>query len=227
VGREKLEIEMKRLQTAIWSQTFATDFTPFAIATFIADADRSIFINLLAEPNGDFYNVLANFKIFVTVTRSPFNESLLDGYTAQSGIYDFNYYFDSYNHYLNSGGVTGPAWTQPFRNLLVTAGDVVTVYLSPANVATGLTADGFVEFYGTETAEEIASAVLDGIVEGGLTLKKLLRLCLAVLANKASGGGTGTVKFRDVSDGMDRVTMTVNEHGNRTEVTLDGEDVEE
>lgn len=63
--------------------------------------------------------------------------------------------------------------------------------------------------------------ILAGVVEGSITLKGALRLCLAVLAGKSSGGGTATVTFRDVADAKARVTATVTADGNRTAITRD------
>lgn len=63
--------------------------------------------------------------------------------------------------------------------------------------------------------------ILAGVVEGSYTIKDALRLGLAVLSGKSSGGGTTTVKFRDTGDAKDRVTATVDSNGNRTAVTID------
>ncbi|MFH1596714.1 MAG: hypothetical protein ABIG94_10160 [Pseudomonadota bacterium] len=41
-------------------------------------------------------------------------------------------------------------------------------------------------------------------------------------AEKSSGGGTSTVKFRDHADSKDRIIATVDSSGNRTDVILDG-----
>jgi hypothetical protein len=59
------------------------------------------------------------------------------------------------------------------------------------------------------------------IIEGALTLKQAIRLILAVLAGKASGGGTTTLTFKDTTDATSRVIATVDPNGNRTAVTLD------
>lgn len=64
--------------------------------------------------------------------------------------------------------------------------------------------------------------VLDDVVEGGLTLRQMTRIMFAALAGKASGGGTNTIKFRDVLDGKDRIAATVTDDGNRTAIVLDG-----
>lgn len=71
-------------------------------------------------------------------------------------------------------------------------------------------------------AADAVDEILDEVIEGSLTLRQALRVLLAALANKASGGGTTTVTFRDLADSKARITATVDANGNRTAVTLDG-----
>jgi hypothetical protein len=59
----------------------------------------------------------------------------------------------------------------------------------------------------------------DGI-EDDVTLQGALRALLATLTGKATGGGGPTITFRDPGDTTDRVTLTVDEDGNRSNVTL-------
>lgn len=66
-------------------------------------------------------------------------------------------------------------------------------------------------------------AILDDVIEGTITFRQALRIFLAVLAGKTSGGGTTTAHLRDVADSKDRVLATVDASGNRSVVTLDGE----
>jgi hypothetical protein len=69
----------------------------------------------------------------------------------------------------------------------------------------------------------IADAIHDEIVEGTMTLRQAIRLILAVLTAKSSGGGTTTNTFRDIGDTKDRLEVTVDSDGNRTAVgTRDG-----
>lgn len=72
------------------------------------------------------------------------------------------------------------------------------------------------------TAGETGDAVLDEVVEGAYTMRQLLRIMLAALAGKSSGGGTSTITFRDVADSKNRISATVGGTGNRTAITLDG-----
>ncbi len=56
-------------------------------------------------------------------------------------------------------------------------------------------------------------------IETGYSLREALRLVLAAVAGKVSGGGTATVTIRSVTDGTDRIVATVDANGNRTAVT--------
>jgi hypothetical protein len=77
--------------------------------------------------------------------------------------------------------------------------------------------------------DSIAAALLDlaNGVESGLTPRNALKLALAVLAGKVTGGGTGTELFKsaDVSGGAvqgttTRATVTVDSSGNRSALTV-------
>lgn len=64
--------------------------------------------------------------------------------------------------------------------------------------------------------------LLDGEeVEPGFTVRQSLRLMLAALAGKVSGGDGPVVRFRDVNDTKDRITSTADADGNRGPVTYD------
>jgi hypothetical protein len=69
----------------------------------------------------------------------------------------------------------------------------------------------------------ISSLGLDDPVEGSYTLRQLLRLISSALFGKASGGGTTTITFRDLGDTKDRIVETVDSHGNRSAVVLNGD----
>lgn len=58
------------------------------------------------------------------------------------------------------------------------------------------------------------------VIESGYTAAEILKLLASVMAGKSSGGGTATVKFRDLADSSDRITATVDGSGNRTAITL-------
>jgi hypothetical protein len=73
------------------------------------------------------------------------------------------------------------------------------------------------------SAEDVAWAVLDSSeIEGGLTVRQGLKLITAALAGKISGADSTTVRIRSaVADDVERITATVDEHGNRTAITVD------
>ncbi len=91
---------------------------------------------------------------------------------------------------------------------------------SPAATGDAMTlASGAVS--ATALASDAVDEILDEPVEGSLTLRQAVRIVLAALAGKASGGGTSTITFRDVADAKARITATVDGNGNRTAITLD------
>lgn len=53
-----------------------------------------------------------------------------------------------------------------------------------------------------------------------LTAEQIMRVTLAVLAGKATGGQTTSIAFRDYADTKNRVAMTVDTVGNRSAVTV-------
>jgi len=73
----------------------------------------------------------------------------------------------------------------------------------------------------TLTLAAIADAVHDEVTETGVTLRQSVRLMLAALAGKSSGGGTNDIRFRNQADNTDRIRATVDANGNRTAVATD------
>ena len=61
--------------------------------------------------------------------------------------------------------------------------------------------------------------ILAGETESGLTLKHAMQIITA-LALKATGGGTSSISFRNYGDTKNRLTMTVDANGNRSEVVV-------
>lgn len=55
----------------------------------------------------------------------------------------------------------------------------------------------------------------------GYTLQEAMRIAVAALAGKVSGGGTTTNTIRAADDSKARITATVDSSGNRTALTLD------
>lgn len=65
-----------------------------------------------------------------------------------------------------------------------------------------------------------AAQVWQHVIET-LTAEQIMRVTLAVLSGKASGGGSTPILFRDKADTKNRVSMTVDGSGNRSAVTID------
>ncbi len=68
--------------------------------------------------------------------------------------------------------------------------------------------------------DAIAAALLDlGNAIDGKTLRQALQIIASVLAGKVSGAGSGSETFRGLDDQHDRVVVTADASGNRTNVT--------
>ena len=64
-------------------------------------------------------------------------------------------------------------------------------------------------------------AILDEVVDGGYTVRQLLRGYASALMAKLSGADINLPVFRDVGDTKDRISAVTDAAGNRTAVTLD------
>ena len=67
----------------------------------------------------------------------------------------------------------------------------------------------------------MVSDILAGEIEGTYTLQQTLRIVLALMAGKVTGGRSNTITYRDTGDSKDRVTLTVDHNGNRSSVSTD------
>ena len=79
-----------------------------------------------------------------------------------------------------------------------------------------------VDYDAALTVDTIVTGINEAVIEGTLTDIETKRLALSILTGLCSGGGTANIAFRDLADTKDRVTATVDIHGNRSAVTLDG-----
>ena len=73
----------------------------------------------------------------------------------------------------------------------------------------------------TEAKTEIGDATADEEYDNdgtAISLRGAIKLLLAVLSGKSSGGGTATLVFRDINDAKNRVSATVDANGNRTAI---------
>lgn len=97
--------------------------------------------------------------------------------------------------------------------------DVINVDLTSA-LALLNTIDQTTRVNGVVLSAAAVDAILDDPVEGAYTMRQALRIMLASLAGKATGGGTATITFRDINDTADRITATVDINGNRSAVVV-------
>ncbi len=105
----------------------------------------------------------------------------------------------------------------------ITAGTITTVTNltnAPSNGDFTSTMKSSITAAVPDTAS-IVAAVLGGVIEGSLTIQQSMRIFLAMLAGKASGGGTVSQIFRNTLDSKNRITFTTDANGNRTAVTFD------
>jgi hypothetical protein len=86
--------------------------------------------------------------------------------------------------------------------------------IAAENIATNaLAADGL--------AADFVDEILDEEVDNdgtAISLRGAMKLILAVLTGKSSGGGTATIVFRDIADSKNRISATVDADGNRDAV---------
>lgn len=113
-----------------------------------------------------------------------------------------DYYYEAAQAELNVQGVTRilmkkPGTTTPYRPYRI-----------------------FVRVGGKTDA---AASVFSNVMENSKTFAEIVRLMARALVAKTSGGGTTTVKFRDLADTKDSIIATVDGNSNRTAITtLDG-----
>ena len=104
--------------------------------------------------------------------------------------------------------------------------DVAAVKTDTAAILLDTGTDGVVVASASKTGYELSSAgvdaILDDVVEGTLTLRQIMRISLAALAGKSSGGGTATLLFTGADGATTRITATVDANGNRTAITVNG-----
>ena len=95
-----------------------------------------------------------------------------------------------------------------------------TVVPDAAGTAASLhsTTDALVGGLNNLSVADIIAGISDGIYD----FQEITRLIFSACCLKTSGGGTTTLVSRDSADSKDRITLTVDEDGNRTGVTLDG-----
>jgi len=112
---------------------------------------------------------------------------------------------------------TGPSFTEcEINGGSLVAFDALDAAISPIQTTA---------YVQVNYAEAVSGAAVtpEGVwgheLEGTFTAGQLMQLMAATLAAKSSGGGTGTITFRDLLDTLDRISADVDANGNRTSVT--------
>lgn len=109
--------------------------------------------------------------------------------------------------------LTGQGYTAARANKLDNLDAAVTSRAAPGDAMTLTSAE----------RTNIASAVWSHVIEGTYTAVKLMRLFASALLGKVSGAQNNQPVFRDLVDTKNRITMQVDNDGNRTSVTVDGD----
>jgi hypothetical protein len=139
---------------------------------------------------------------------------------VQSGhvtVGTFGKYLDAAISGVSTGGVSvsdiaDAVWDE------LRAGHVVSGSFGEGVVANSLAADSL---SATALSAAAVDKILDDPVDGGITLRQLLRGFASALLARASGLGTPTAIFRDTNNTKNRIVASVDSAGNRTAVTLD------
>jgi hypothetical protein len=66
----------------------------------------------------------------------------------------------------------------------------------------------------------LSKDILNTPIDGIYTLEDVIKIMVSVLAGRLTGGGTDTLTFRDLSNTLNRVIVTVNQVAERTGVTI-------
>jgi hypothetical protein len=134
-------------------------------------------------------------------------------------------YEESHTLYLTNGFLLvdggGDPWLETLGGYTVNIRDAVPsdAFTLETGVS-GLTSAESSQLLALGTPAQNAAANLAALVETGFSVQDALKLMSAVLAGKATGGGTTQVTFRNVNDDTNAVVMTVDTDGNRSLVTL-------
>lgn len=106
-------------------------------------------------------------------------------------------------------------WASRGVLLVSSRGTAAQVYDLPAT-------RGDVLAFGRATAAEAASKIIAQVSEGNLDLVEIIRVLLAHATGSISNAASGTHVYKSNNGLKDRITMTVDEDGNRINIILDG-----
>ena len=207
--------------------------TDYVGSTKVATVDTAWNTN----PSSDSVFVLIPQGI-VGVTETDVAEAVLDATASSHNT------AGTIGNKINAAASAGDPWSTalPGSYGAGTAGKIVGDALdaavsSRASQSSVDTIDGIVDAILEDTGTTLPAAlttianyvdtipadILDATngVESGMTLREALRALLAAGVGKLSGANTTTVTVRNPGDTKNRIVATVDEHGNRSAVTLD------
>lgn len=130
---------------------------------------------------------------------------------------------DEINTAIEGGAIgTAVAAIQAVTDAIPDAGALTDLLADIASILADTGTDGVVLKAAGLNADAV-DEILDEVVEGTVTVRQALTLILSFISGKCSGGGTTTITYRDIGDTKDRIVMTVDSDGDRSEIgTRDG-----
>lgn len=150
--------------------------------------------------------------ITFTVTNQ-IDANVLSGGTSASMVWEYPV------REITSGGTSASEIWNYISRTITSASGLGLASGSSVESITGTSASTIWEYENRTITS--ASAILNTLVEGAYTVEDVLKIMVAVLAGKSSGGGSTEITFRDLSDSLDRIVATVDVSGNRSSVILD------
>ena len=130
----------------------------------------------------------------------------------------------TFDIYLSTGTTTAELQTDDIPGKITTAHSTTN---GKIDVVDGIV-DNILTDTGTTLVAQITALnnlsitdIFERVIEGSTTFEQTMRGIVSVCFGIASGGGTNSIKFRNIADDTDRIIATVDASGNRTAVTLD------
>lgn len=195
---------------------------PNLVASYASDADREIYVQVYLSP------VIGNGSYRICLTKQ-LNGGLISFQSPTSSVFvksgATTIYLgtiaipvesgDTVNVYVQ--GLTGDTVvdcvTQIFDNTIDNA-SIAAIKAKTDNLPASPADQSELEVLiaalpPAPSVNDIIAALKVAVFDGTLTFEDSIKLYNAILFGKLDGGGTGTLKFRDPADTLDRVTATV------------------
>lgn len=179
--------------------------TTNAVAQLIVDVQASL------SGTGTLTDAGAN-------TLANFSATILSSLTTTSAILEAIQVLDAVAA-LSAQGLLTP----PILGALLGTAASLTATISTSSTLSGIgSAESDIGGAEPLSPQGLAQELLDNQdIETGYSMRESLKLILAALAGKVSGGGGATISIRDINDTVDRIVATVDGNGNRLAVTKD------